>query len=1440
SDMEEESPPKSNGIDSNALPTPLYTQKLQPNPEQRANFFSYFTFQFITRFMFVGWKKTLTTQDMFEPLDDYESKKATDKLKNAWSDEIKLARFEQRPPSLRKTIFRTYGWTIFKLGILLLIEELLKVGQPLFMAELIRFFNPKWALTEKQAYMAAGGIVLTSFLSISIHHPYFYGLQKIGMSIKCAVSGLIMEKGVKLSSSAMHQTTVGHLVNILSTDVAKFDTGFIFIHYMWVGPILLLSYGIVIWQFIGVSCLAGFAVIVVLLPLQAFFGRLMGTFRRTTAQRSDQRISVMGEILNGIKVIKMYAWEDAFSAIIDKLRGHEMQSVRNYGLVQSTMLGLFWATGKLIMLAAALSFVHLGNLMTPDTIFVAAALFNSCRLPITLFLPFSFHCLFDMLVAIERIQKVLLLDEFGHDNVLCLDYEMNGKSKKRENGGGTVLVTMNDSEKLLNGGECGEAEKMEKREEWAEIRYEKTERPRIEMEAFTASWEGEKKEEEEEKKKDKTKKSKKEGLEENKMAPTPPLIVIDDINLKVERGEVAAVIGPVGAGKSSLLASILRETRRMSGKLKVDGRVAYCSQDSWIFAGTLKENILFGSTFDEDRYKRAIELSALQSDLAQMARGDLTVVGDRGASLSGGQKARVSLARALYREAEIYLLDDPLSAVDASVGRFIFEKCILEGLRDKVVILVTHQVQFVESADKLIVMKGGKIVVQGPPDRVFEENPEEMKEIIQETRKSYRRRSTSEKTSPRKSEGERSENGEGSGEEESDALLDVIDEGEVKEKIEVKSDLIGEEEESAEGSVPWSIYWEYMKAMSARRPCLVAPIMIVVFLTQVNVVFVDWWMNKWTNAIEKAHERNNQTGSRDWNDTVTVVGVTVEMDAWGYELSYTVLSLILLFFAVARCLWFRLLEVDASRHLHKKMFDAIVKTSLEFFDKNPIGRILNRFSKDVSTMDDTISMVFFEFVVGMLNFITMVGMILMLNPWIVLPTLPLVGVFYVFRQVYLATSRDVKRLEATSRSPLYSHISALMNGLVTIRAFGCEKSVLEKYHEMQNVSVASFYLSIVSSRWFAIWIDWLVNVFLAFVAFFCIFFKDAISSGEVALMLVYAVQLTGFFSWIMRQSAELQNGMVSIERIVNYAALPPEETKKGVKEEKRRMSEMNENSDGNNHHWPSTGHLQMRDVWMKYGEDSTDFVLKGVTLDIQPGEKIGIVGRTGAGKSSLLRALFRLTVPSKGHIIIDDVDTSTVPLKTLRKSIGIIPQEPVLFVGSIRKNLDPFDEYSDEDLWAALELVELKGVVADMGCGLEAPVQEGGANVSVGQRQLICLARALLRKTTILVIDEATANVDNKTDALIQRTLRSSFSHATVLTIAHRLHTIMDSSRVLVLDHGEVRQLAAPHVLLSQSDGIFSELVKETGRANEYHLKELAKIAFETNLPPKPINTHRQ
>ncbi|KAK5978369.1 ABC transporter MOAT-B, partial [Trichostrongylus colubriformis] len=365
-----------------------------------------------------------------------------------------------------------------------------------------------------------------------------------------------------------------------------------------------------------------------------------------------------------------------------------------------------------------------------------------------------------------------------------------------------------------------------------------------------------------------------------------------------------------------------------------------------------------------------------------------------------------------------------------------------------------------------------------------------------------------------------------------------------------------------------------------------------------------------------------------------------------------------------------------------------------------------------------------------------------------------------------------------------------------------------------NVNTAAFGLTLSTSRWFAVCIDWLVALFVSVVAFFSVFTPASMSSGEVALMLVYAVQLTGFFSWIMRQSAELQNGMVSVERIVQYTELESEHDSVAPLAEVPKS-------------WPSEGHITITNMFLKYDEsENGEFVLKNICLDIKPREKIGIVGRTGAGKSSLLRALFRLTPPTSGTVMIDDVNTALIPLKTLRRGIAIIPQEPVLFIGSLRRNLDPFGQHSDEELWKVIEQVELKSAIAELSGGLEASMHEGGVNFSVGQRQLVCLARALLRNSRILVIDEATANVDPRTDTLIQRTIRESFSHATVLTIAHRLNTIMDSSRVLVLKDGEVAEFGPAHELLQKSSGVLKSLVEETGKENAALLYKMAEETY--------------
>ncbi|EYB87407.1 hypothetical protein Y032_0263g589 [Ancylostoma ceylanicum] len=1352
-----------------------YDSSLKPNPEATANIFSRITFLFMTGLFYKGCRKTLEVEDMYEPLPQHESEAATKRMTRAWEQEQEMAAKAGRPPSLLSAIRRTYWAEIAQFGILLFLEESIKLCQPLFMGRLIRYFRFDAPLTEFEAYVAAGGVAMTAALFALIHHPYFYGLQKVGLQLKIAASGMLVNKGVRLSSAALHKTTVGHMVNLLSTDINKFDMGFIFLHYMWVSPLLLIAYSYYLWQEIGPSSFAGFGALVVLIPIQGYFSRQMGRCRREIAARTDKRISIMNEILNGIRVIKMYAWEGAFSEVVADLRRREMSKVRANAVFQSLVMGLFWSSGKLIVLFAVLCFILTGNDLSAERIFVATALYNACRLPVTLFLPFSLQFFFEVRVSIRRIQAFLELEEFSSYAQESLTYSKDGTAHfvpNSETGESEVLL-----KRVSNNADVTNAAVAEKKA---------LDGGRIVVQSLTTSWQT----------------AEEEGED---------VFAVRNLSFEAKPGDLVAVIGPVGAGKSSLLSSLLCEARRVSGTLSISGKVAYCSQDSWIFSGTIRENILFGYEFDQEKYRKALEISALNNDIAQFPRGDAVLVGDRGTSLSGGQKARIALARAIYSDADVFLLDDPLSAVDATVGRFLFEKCICGYLRNKVVVLVTHQIQFLHHASVVLLMKNGEVVAKGSLEELKSTHAEQFAALIQETEMSYARRTSSEcaasVNSPRRTLSRMSEATDDTDHDGVERTLSYVsekDENDLKEKTDFVPEIV--EEDKVAGAVSWRIYGVYVQAMCS-NPFVIPPLLFVVFSVQILFNLTDWWLNKWTNAAER------ETAARLTNGTViedryTFFGWVWSVNLTDYMYSYTVLTLLLVVGSVVRCVWFRFSQTLASIALHKKMFSAVVNTKISFFDKNPIGRILNRFSKDVGTMDDQLSFVFFEFLMGALNFFGIVFVILLLNPIVFLPTLPLLILFFLLRMVYLASSRDVKRLEATTRSPLYSHISAFMNGLFTVRAFGKQTEVLHDYHRAQNVNTAAFGLTLTTARWFAVCIDWLVALFVSVVAFFSVITPASMTSGEVALMLVYAVQLTGFFSWIMRQSAELQNGMVSVERIVQYTELESEHDDNLSLEVPKA--------------WPTEGHITVSNMYMKYDEDG-DYVLKNVSLDIKPKEKIGIVGRTGAGKSSLLRALFRLTPPSSGNVMIDGVDTATLPLKVLRRGIAIIPQEPVLFIGSLRRNLDPFNQYSDEELWRVIDQVELKPVVMELAGGLEASMHEGGANFSVGQRQLVCLARALLRNSRILVIDEATANVDPRTDALIQRTIRESFSHATVLTIAHRLNTIMDSSRVLVLKDGEVAEFGPAYELLQKRDGILKSLVEETGNENAEVLRKMAE-----------------
>uniref|UniRef100_A0A7N8YIK0 Multidrug resistance-associated protein 4 n=1 Tax=Mastacembelus armatus TaxID=205130 RepID=A0A7N8YIK0_9TELE len=815
----------------------------------------------------------------------------------------------------------------------------------------------------------------------------------------------------------------------------------------------------------------------------------------------------------------------------------------------------------------------------------------------------------------------------------------------------------------------------------------------------------------------------------DKMLVAPTL---QNVSFTVRSWQLLAVIGPVGAGKSSLLSAILGELSRESGVVKVKGELSYISQKPWIFPGTIRSNILFGKELNPQRYDRVLRACALKRDMDRLPGGDLAMVGDRGANLSGGQKARVNLARAAYQDADIYLLDDPLSAVDAEVGRHLFEDCICGLLRKKPRILVTHQLQYLKAADQILVLNEGHMVACGT-----------YKEL------------------------------QGSGVDFTSLL---------------KEEEVQEEKRQGTTPIPGTVSHVFhtlsdnsMSSMSSLTSSL----------------------HSLVDGAEQAVVQPTVAESRSEGN----VGLRMYVKYFMAGANFLVL-LVLIFlnvlahvttsvlFGFIRSLVFFNVLVSSAQTLHTSMFNSILRTPLRFFDINPIGRILNRFSKDIGYLDSLLPWTFVDFFQVFLQIIGVIAVSAIIIPWILIPVFLLLTVFLFLRSYFLQTSRDIKRLESTTRSPVFSHLSSSLQGLSTIRAFKVQHRFQKMFDEYQDLHSEAWFLFLTTSRWFAVRLDGICSIFVTITAFGCLYFRDGLEPGAVGLALSYAVTLTGMFQWGVRQSAEIENMMTSVERVVEYAELESE-----APWETDKQPPLD---------WPETGSITFDKVNFSY-DASEPLVLKNLTVLFTSREKVGIVGRTGAGKSSLISALFRLAEP-EGRIMIDGFLTSTIGLHALRQKMSIIPQVPVL-------------NYHIMKSWASSSSlqVQMKSVVEELPNKLETVLTESGSNFSMGQRQLVCLARAILRKNRILIIDEATANVDPRTDSLIQQTIRDKFRDCTVLTIAHRLNTIIDCDRILVLDAGRIREYDEPYVLLQNHDGLFYQMVQQTGKAEAASLLHTAK-----------------
>ncbi|XP_057680007.1 ATP-binding cassette sub-family C member 4-like [Corythoichthys intestinalis] len=1298
---------------------PENTKIGKPSPLANAGFWSQLFLCWVSPLLHLGHKQRLEERDLYTILPEDESEVLGQELQRCWDLEVKKATKQLRKPKLTKVLIKCYGKSYAVAGIFAFSMEAIKVIQPLLLGKIIMFFENYDAdehISLYSAYSCAAAMCISTFGLTILQHLYYYFVVRTGMKMRVAVCHIIYCKALRLSSQAMGQTTTGQIVNLLSNDVNRFDEITLNLHYLWVGPLQAVVIITFLWYEIGPSCLAGVAVLILMMPVQTWFGKLFGIFRSKTAVLTDTRIRIMNEVVSGIRIIKMYAWEKPFSSLVTESRRQEINQIMKSSYLRGLNMASFFASSKIVVYVTFLVYALVGNSISASRVFVTVSLYGTIKLTVTLFFPLAIEKLSETIVSIHRIKNFLLLDEMS-----------------------TRTLTL--EEKNPNS---------------------------IELKRLTCYW--------------------------DKLLDSPSL---QDISLTVKSHQLLAVIGPVGSGKSSLLSAILGELCQDTGTLTVRGQLNYASQQPWVFPGTIRSNILFGRRMDPEKYERILKACALKKDLELLPNGDLTLIGDKGGTLSGGQKARINLARAVYEEADIYLLDDPLSAVDAEVGKYLFEKCICGLLKNKCRILVTHQLQNLGAVDHIVVVKEGRIIAQGTYSELqsFELDVGFLTKSQDEQEHPYLSASCErESLLSKKTDNSNTSN-------HSNSTL-LPPEGSGPDLCPVENAHTEEEEARAEGNVSRDIYVKYFTAHC--HPLILLAIVLLSVIAEAAYILQDWWLVFWakeelnqTSTVVTIVKDTNETGLHQGNSLPFYLGIYSGLTAAAVVLGY-VRSLVI-FHGLVR----------STQMLHNRMFSAVLRAPVRFFDINPIGRILNRFSKDISQMDSLLPLTFVDFYQLFLQNLGVLAVAASIIPLLLLCITPLLFIFLYLRRYYLATSRDIKRLESTTRSPVFSHLSSSLQGLCSIRAFRGEERLTKAFDFHQDRHSEAWFLFLMASRWFALRLDSICSVFITVATFGCISLRDGLEAGEVGLVLTYAVTLVGNFQWTVRQSAELENMMTSVERVVEYTELKGE-----APWETQTRAPVD---------WPSRGQVTFEKVHLSYSADGP-LILKDINVIFFPNEKVGVVGRTGAGKSSLVSALFRLVEP-QGNIYIDGVLTSELGLHDLRQKMSIIPQDPVLFTDTVRKNLDPFHQHQDAELWTALEQVQLKYMVEELPAKLETVLAESGSNFSVGQRQLVCLARAILRRNRILIIDEATANVDPRTDELIQLTIRREFQDCTVLTIAHRLNTIIDSDRILVLDEGRVQEFDRPFVLLQNKDGALYRLVQQLGETEAEALLKVAEQA---------------
>lgn len=1221
-------------------------------------------------------------------------------------------------------------------------------------------------------------LLLGNFLS----GRFFYKSLYVGVFCRAALVSGLFRRALNMQG---RDRSTGKLTNHVSTDISRIDFGAQWWLLTFTAPVEIIVCLVILLTRFGVSCLSGFALVVVVTPIQMYTMKYLFQLRAKSMQWTDRRARRTQEVLSGMRIVKLFSYESNFVKLISDLRKGELKYVFALAVARA---GLMATAISLPLLASVLAVVtyyysHDHN-FDVSRVFPAITLFNLLRLPL-MFLPFGLSVMADGANSFSRLREVFYAEQ--HDTNLQSDenspYGLDIKNATfvwEGVGEDETLKPVKKSEKRKT-----EQKKAKQKRMWTFLRRHRKEKDATKKRRFFR------------------RRGKGQVVVTEEPKPTAPVqedpvdderFTMENVNLQVRRGHLCAIIGPVGSGKSSLLLGAIGEMRKMSGDVTwSSSRVAFCSQSAWIQNATVRENIVFGQPWDEKRYWSCVERAELMSDLALLQGGDMTEIGEKGVTLSGGQKQRVNIARALYYDADVLCLDDPLSAVDAHVGKALFNNAILPARNaGKTVILVTHAIQHLPMCDQIIVMNEGYIEETGPYTELMAKRGDFFNMMMN--------------FGMLKTDGEEEEDAD-----ELAAEAEGIKPRKVFALDEVHKPGHGKTMESEErntGAVDGTVWMSYLRA---GRSWFILPLVLLAgSCMQASVNLSSYWIVWWQKWVE---ENLVRTGLE--------VGI------------YVMLGILQLIFNFVMDVALGLLTVFASRSLHDRAIKRVMYSPMAWFDTTPIGRIINRFGKDIDVLDNQLSNLIRQCASTVLSILGAAIMIIVFTYYFVIVVVFIFVFAYFFSAFYRSSAREFKRVDALLRSKLYSHFAESLTGLTTIRAYRESARFLHDNYKYMDLQNRAYFLTIVNQRWLGLRLDILGSVCVLVTGLLCSARVGGVNPSTAGVALSQVVTVAQTLGFLTRQLTELENEMNSAERLVYYANELGQEAPHQIPETVPEAS------------WPEHGEVELRDVWLRYRPNLPN-VLKGVTFRVRGGEKVGIVGRTGAGKSSILTVLLRLSEATQGSVLIDGIDVGQIGLENLRRSIAILPQEPLLFSGTLRSNLDPFGRFDDARLWDAMHRSYLTAastasqpgtgavtpLVDDNGqplptekqptqsraltrLNLDSIIDEEGANLSVGQRSLVSLARALVKDSKIILLDEATASVDLETDAKIQRTIRTEFADRTLLCIAHRLSTIIGYDKICVMDDGKVAEFDTPLRLFDDVNSIFRGMCDRSGIKRE-------------------------